>query len=225
VALEPWALYCNEYNGWCGDKPFHNAVSPGDTYDSAPASCIVGGVGGPPLGGVPAGLAAAVGDPHLKNVNGERFDLMKPGQHVLINVPRGASVDDALLRVQADARRLGSRCADLYFQEINITGTWTGKSQTGGYHFLSYRTDEGSDWMAFGKVQIKVVHAHTLSGVQYLNFYVKHLGQAGFPVGGLLGEDDHVDAATPRGACVNHIVLASDVDVNNVAISYADASV
>ena len=29
----------------------------------------------------------------------------------------------------------------------------------------------------------------------YLNLYVEHLGQAGFHVGGLLGEDDHSDEA------------------------------
>jgi len=223
VALEPWALYCNEYNGWCGDKPFHNAVSPGDTYDSAPASCIVGGVGGPPLGGVPAGQAAAVGDPHMKNVMGERFDLMKPGQHVLINVPRGGSVEDALLYVQADARRLGKSCSDMYFQEINITGSWAEQSHKGGYHFVSYRSEDSTEWMAFGQVQMKVTHARTGSGLQYLNFHVKHLSKAGFSVGGLLGEDDHTEAATPGGACVNHIVLAADYD-SLAPVSIADAS-
>merc|ERR1719382_208783 len=38
-----------------------------------------------------AGGGSAVGDPHLENVHGERFDLMKPGKHVLINIPRGMS--------------------------------------------------------------------------------------------------------------------------------------
>eukprot|EP00959_Pyramimonas_sp_CCMP1952_P079024 1652031-Pyramimonas_sp.AAC.1 len=61
--------------------------------------------------GAGAGVAAT-GDPHLQNIHGERFDLMKPGVHVLINIPRGTSVEDALLRVQADARRVGERCAD-----------------------------------------------------------------------------------------------------------------
>merc|ERR1719382_532484 len=68
--------------------------------------------------------ASAVGDPHLQNVHGERFDLMKPGKHVLINIPRGVSAEKALFRVQADARRLGGQCADMYFQELNITGSW-----------------------------------------------------------------------------------------------------
>jgi len=77
----------------------------------------------PPAGAGGAG-ASAVGDPHLQNIHGERFDLMKAGKHVLINIPRGMSADNALLRVQADARRLGGHCADMYFQELNVTGSW-----------------------------------------------------------------------------------------------------
>jgi len=71
-----------------------------------------------------AGGASAVGDPHLQNVHGERFDLMKPGKHVLINIPRGVGAEKSLLRVQADARHLGGVCADMYFQEVNVTGSW-----------------------------------------------------------------------------------------------------
>jgi len=160
----------------------------------------------------------------MKNVNGERFDLMKPGKHVLINIPRDASAEDALLYVRADARRLGKSCSDMYFQQINITGLWAEQSHKGGYRFVSYRSEDNSDWMGFGKIQVKVTHAHTVSGLQYLNFHVKHLGKAGFAVGGLLGEDDHTDAATPRGACLNHIVLAADVDMESREVSTADAS-
>ncbi|CAK0825592.1 unnamed protein product [Prorocentrum cordatum] len=79
--------------------------------------------------------ASAVGDPHLQNIYGERFDLMKPGVHVLINIPRGVSADAALLRAQADARRLGGQCADLYFQELNVTGSWAEAQQVGSHHY------------------------------------------------------------------------------------------
>ena len=48
------------------------------------------------------------------------------------------------------------------------------------------------------------------SGVKYLNLYVKHLGRAGFAVGGLLGEDDHKDAMTPPADCAHHVKLAGD---------------
>ena len=57
---------------------------------------------------------AATGDPHLQNVHGERFDLMKPGKHVLINIPKGDPVENALFRVVAEASRSGGQCADMY---------------------------------------------------------------------------------------------------------------
>merc|ERR1719424_1090788 len=75
------------------------------------------------------GAAAAVGDPHLQNVLGERFDLMKVGKHVMLNIPRGMSAENVLLRVQAEAVRLGGHCADMYFQELNITGSWAEAKQ------------------------------------------------------------------------------------------------
>jgi len=61
---------------------------------------------------------AATGDPHLQNVHGERFDLMKPGKHVLINIPKGHPLENVLFRVEAEASRLGGQCEDMYFQEI-----------------------------------------------------------------------------------------------------------
>jgi len=154
---------------------------------------------------------AATGDPHLQNVHGERFDLMKPGKHVLISIPRGWSAEDALLRVQADARRLGrsgAQCADMYFQEVNVTGSWAEAKQVGGYHYIASESASNTQqWVAFGKVQLKVVHGRTDSGFQYLNVYVKHLGRAGFAVGGLLGEDDHKDAMIPPASCTHRTSL------------------
>jgi len=150
---------------------------------------------------------AATGDPHLQNVLGQRFDLMKPGKHVLINIPRGRH-QNALLRVEADARQLGGSCADMYFQEVNVTGSWAEAKQDGGYHYVaSQGVVESPQWLAFGRVELKVVHGHTQSGLQYLNFYVRHLGRAGLAAGGLLGEDDHKDATTPPASCTRHASL------------------
>ncbi|CAK0880682.1 unnamed protein product [Prorocentrum cordatum] len=70
----------------------------------------------------PAPAASATGDPHLQNIHGERFDLMRPGNAVLIQIPRGQPFEKSWLTVEADARRLGSQCADMYFQSLNITG-------------------------------------------------------------------------------------------------------
>jgi hypothetical protein len=152
--------------------------------------------------------ASAVGDPHLQNVHNERFDLMKAGMHVLINIPRGTNAEAALLRVQADARRLGGHCADMYFQEINVTGSWAEAKQAGGYHYgVSQHDVKTPEWVAFGKIELKVVHGHTDSGLLYLNMYVKHLGRAGFAIGGLLGEDDHDDVSTPPASCAERMAL------------------
>jgi hypothetical protein len=138
----------------------------------------------------------------LQNVYGERFDLMRPGKHILIHIPRAQPVENAVLRVEADAVQLGAKCADMYFQELNITGAWAEAKQTGGFHFHArYDGKETPKWNQFGKVDVKVAHGHTQEGTRYLNFYVKHLAHAGFAVGGLLGEDDHTQAATPSGAC------------------------
>jgi len=173
--------------------------------------------------------ASAVGDPHLQNVHGERFDLMKPGKHVLINIPRGVSAEKALLRVQADARRLGGQCADMYFQDVNVTGSWAEAKHAGGYHYsVSQRDVETPQWVVFGKVGIKVVRGRTDSGLSYLNVYVKHLGQAGFAVGGLLGEDDHEDVITPPADCERSMSLLDETGEGGrkapAVLSFAEAS-
>jgi len=156
--------------------------------------------------------ASAVGDPHLQNIHGDRFDLMKVGKHVLINIPRGMSAENALIRVQADARRLGGHCADMYFQEVNVTGSWAEAKQSGGYHYsVSQREIKTPEWVALGKIELKVVHGDNGGDLRYLNVYVKRLGRAGLPVGGLLGEDDHQDVSIPPEACAKHLSLADDV--------------
>jgi len=162
-----------------------------------------------------AGGVAATGDPHLQNVHGERFDVMQPGRHVLIHIPRGEPA--ALLRVVAEASRLGQQCSDMYFQALNVTGAWAEAKRAGGYQYRSGGVvSETPEWIGFGKVELKVVHGRTEHGALYLNFYVRHLGQAGLAVGGLLGEDDHQDAETPPEECVQRIsLLAGAPDTHN----------
>jgi len=151
---------------------------------------------------------SATGDPHLQNIHGERFDLMAPGSHVLINIPRGEPAENTLLRVQANARRLGGQCEEIYFTEVNVTGSWAYAKNAAGYHYDSQRdASETANWMTLGRVEVKVVHAHTGTGMQYLNVYIKHLGRAGAVVGGLLGEDDHVAVSTPPAGCMHHLSL------------------
>jgi hypothetical protein len=161
-----------------------------------------------PTQAVQASGASAVGDPHLQNVHGERFDLMMPGRHVLIDIPRGGRAENAVLRVVAEARQLGGSCADIYFQQLNITGHWAEAKQAGGYHFDSHEgVEESPEWLIVGKVGVKVAHGRTQDGIVYLNFYVKHLGRTGFVVGGLLGEDDYGDVIKPPAGCAKKLAL------------------
>jgi len=173
------------------------------------------------------GPISATGDPHLQNVHGERFDVMRPGKHILINIPRGEGIQNALLRVEAEARRLGGQCTDMYFLDLNITGAWAEAKQTGGFRFQAQDKHDGQhpDWIRVGNVELKVAHGLTQQGAQYLNFYVKHLGRAGFVVGGLLGEDDHTEAEMPSEACVQRLsLLAGMNDQNASVLSVAEAS-
>ncbi|CAK0864855.1 unnamed protein product [Prorocentrum cordatum] len=90
---------------------------------------------------------------------------MKTGIHVLINIPRGISAENAFLRVQAEARRFGGSCADMYFQALNVTGLWAEAKQAGGYHFDSHSgVNENSGWFALGSVEVKVAHGRTQGG-------------------------------------------------------------
>jgi len=152
--------------------------------------------------GASMGAVAGTGDPHLQNIYGERFDLMQAGRHVLVHIPRGARSEGTLLRVDAQAERLGEACGDMYFQEVNVTGRWVQAKHAGG---LRYRAAEVAPkdpkWATFGRVDLKVGHGHTGQGIRYLNVYVKHLNRAGFSVGGLLGEDDHSEEETAPTGC------------------------
>merc|ERR1719277_1215147 len=98
---------------------------------------------------------------------------------------------------------MGQKCADIYFQELNLTGSWAKVRQAGGIVFRADEVDgkHDSSWMSLGKVDLKVVHGHTQGGIRYLNVYVKHLGRVGLAIGGLLGEDDHSREETPSEEC------------------------
>jgi len=170
--------------------------------------------------------ASATGDPHLQNIHGERFDLMKPGKVVLIKVPRGEPVENALLTVEADARRLGLQCADIYFQSLNLTGAWADKVRAGGLTFTAGgardETLQIPGWTRFGPLQLKVVNGRTSQGTEYLNFYVKHLRDAGAAVGGLLGEDDYTEAARPEEGCEKLMSLKKRV-ISNSDVGHTEA--
>lgn len=153
-----------------------------------------------------AGDASAVGDPHLTNVDGEKFDLMQPGRHLLVQIPRFH--ENSMLRVDAEAQRFGGKCADLYFQVLNITGSWVDAKQQGGFHYHARDVESQPPlWERFGNAQLKVAHGRTLEGTTYLNLYVRDLHRTRYPIGGLLGDDDHTEAATPPEGCGRRLSL------------------
>lgn len=72
-------------------------------------------------------LATAVGDPHLQNMHGKKFDV-HDGLHRLVHFPRGSSESEALLKIDADASMMPGEtsCYNVYFQSAKLSGKWLG---------------------------------------------------------------------------------------------------
>jgi len=153
-------------------------------------------------------MVAGVGDPHLVNTHGQKFDLFQAGYHTLINIPRWAR-QRANFLVQARASRAGAGCADLYFTEINISGSWVHRHKAADLRWVAEAVRPGkAKWMKFhNKINVKIVHGHTVHNTMYLNILVKGLDKTKAPVGGLLGQDDHTAATTPDKGCKKLISL------------------
>merc|ERR1719401_2049804 len=147
-------------------------------------------------------LASAKGDPRFQNLHGEKFDLMKPGNVTLIQIPRGAAVSGSELVVEA--------CAEIFFQTLSIMGNW---AKSGVHYDARVLRDEIPRWSKFGPIELKVAHGRTENGLGYLNFYVKHLGRVRAAIGGLLGEDDHNEEATPEAKCRHKAALSRRISM------------
>jgi len=150
----------------------------------------------------------------MVNIHGQRFDLMRPGRHTLLQIPAGAVALDTLLRVEAVAEHLGKACADVYFQIINVSGTWAEAKSVGGFHFRAGGGKEQLEWTRLGEVDLKVIAGHTQEGVSYLNLFVRLIKSTRLAIGGLLGEDDHEEAASRPEQCrqvVSFLVPAAQI--------------
>jgi hypothetical protein len=155
----------------------------------------------------------AYGDPHMQNIFGQRFDLMQPGEHSLVQIPRGVGPEETLLRVVASASRVGANCQDMYIMKVNVTGGWVEKAGGNLLHFEAGVSDVSqshlySTWLHFGPVDLKVAQGTTVGGTAYLNFFVRKLTKTRYHVGGLLGEDSHEVEATPSARCLEYLNLA-----------------
>lgn len=187
-------------------------TSPTDSPTSAPTSRPTASPSSSPTSTPPssasssAPTASAVGDPHMRNILGQRFDLAMPGKHVLIQVPK-EPWEHALLTISADVARMSASCADMYIQTINITGAWLKER---GDHMMAFKAKSGEiskGWMPIGKVMVKIVRGATKTGIHYLNMFTKHLSNTGLSVGGILGEGDHTKAATPTDDCRKTVTM------------------
>ncbi|CAK0875316.1 unnamed protein product [Prorocentrum cordatum] len=136
---------------------------------------------------------------------------MKPGKHLLIQVPRESS-EDALLRVGAGAQREGGQCADMYFQELNIRRAGGCEAdrrlplprprrrlQAPSAGALRERAAEG--------LPLKVSRGRTQQGVKHLGVCVKDLSRTGRAAGALLGDDDHAEASAPLAGRARRMAL------------------
>jgi hypothetical protein len=75
---------------------------------------------------LPSGSANAFGDPHMKNVRGEKFEVRKPGVHTFLDVPQGSTADSVLLRVDALVKAEATKCSAMFIKRVDIAGRWLG---------------------------------------------------------------------------------------------------
>merc|ERR1719442_325541 len=69
--------------------------------------------------------ASATGDPHLRSVTGERFDVNMPGSYALIRAPQDRRLP-AKLELNATLQpSAGSPCG-LYIRSLELGGEWLG---------------------------------------------------------------------------------------------------
>lgn len=151
--------------------------------------------------------AQAVGDPHMMNIYGQRFDLVHAGSHTLVHIPRSAKPVKTLLDVTVDVERTGSACADMYIQSVNVTGRWASSTPSVGRVYSVKHPQKNAGWQKVGRVSIKVIHGSTQDGIKYLNFLIRDLSKVAMPIGGLLGEDDHTAASKPDPSCARRTFL------------------
>jgi hypothetical protein len=147
------------------------------------------------------------GDPHLVNMHGERFDIMRPGRYSLLHIPRKADKKAMLLSASADVLRMGTACGDMYFTAINITGQWSRGHKKTSFIAGAAPPRTSTGWVRYQNVSLKVVHGKTGSGTRYLNIFAKDINRAGYKAGGLLGEDDHTAASMEETGCQKRMAL------------------
>lgn len=185
------------------------------------------------------------GDPHVKNLRGEAFDIMQTGNMMLLEVPRASTPEALNLGLRADIDRLEVvNCGPTFITHVYMTGKWLGGSnleirsgpigQIGATKTFGLRIDEGPwlDGKQYEKKGSVVLAQSNVTGLErpvwlqsgirefkmafddlkvsvsqpkrpriFLDVNVKGIGSIDGEVGGLLGIDDHEDAARLPREC------------------------
>jgi hypothetical protein len=172
---------------------------------------------------------SAVGDPHMINVKGEKFDLVRSGRIQLLRVPLEAVAEEANLTVDAmivDMAGSIDGCTTApYIQTVTFGGRWLGgrslavSSKAGKMQVLldGMWPMVSAQPEAIGSVKLAYVHPTAMElqvgdasvrvshGVQmfhfFLNMQASSLSSLGYTLGGLLGGDDHRPFSTLPSEC------------------------
>jgi hypothetical protein len=173
--------------------------------------------------------ATAVGDPHMINVKGEKFDLVRSGRMQLLRVPLEAVAEKANLTVDAmivDMAGSIDGCTTApYIQTVTFGGRWLGgrsltvSSKAGKMQVLldGMWPMVSAQPVAIGSVKLAYVHPNAMElqvgdasirvshGVQMFHFFLNmqagSLSSLGYTLGGLLGGDDHRPFSTLASEC------------------------
>merc|ERR1712032_75938 len=156
--------------------------------------------------------ASVVGDPHVQNLQGEKFDIMVTGRVSLVEYPRRAV--NHKVRVNAFVARVG-RCEQTFIEQIDIMGSWVSSSndvsrisiaaRPGNNHSFVIRQDD-SEWNPANspavfrfpenfRIDVELNRHHEWS---FLEIRANGLRSLQEEVGGVLGLDSHDTISTER---------------------------
>jgi len=72
--------------------------------------------------------ASAKGDPHVSNMKGEKFDILKSGTRVMVEYPRESSSDPSLLVTAQIVRADAKWCENTFIESVHAHGSMLGST-------------------------------------------------------------------------------------------------
>jgi len=173
------------------------------------------------------GNGFASGDPHVMNIRGEQFDIKRVGVHKLIQIPRIApSTDDVEVRVDVDVQPRHDVCGELYIQRVHVSGNKLEDSKMLNFSLgtgllgselllngmpvveanisgLEATSSGQSLKLRVGGTMSQISTARAGCCYHYINYKVSlsKTELSNQDIGGLLGKDAHLEAATKPWQC------------------------